>query len=341
MYGLLLESVRFHMKQKYGQEAWEKICRQCGLKNASFTTANSYSDTIMPKLSEACAKVLPCGRQSDSYMEYFGNCFVNFTNTLGYSTVLKVYSRSFRDFLDNIDSLHEHLRFEFPRLQSPSFECTDESTSGLTLHYRSRRYGYKDYVIGQVKEIAKMYFNIEIEVIVLDEADIVTSFGVRRCHITYRVIFDNSSFKPLVTQHRYLNSLSVPVDLVFNISPFSFLINKDLEIFRASNDLNQYFGENMAGKKILRVFTVRRPPIELTWESVSMLSSFFWLSFSTHSIFVGFISHFTFFLSFQINFCSLLIMAVSSSSWSLVRQAISAFSLVLLKETRMNYLLGS
>ena len=269
MYGLLLESVRFHIKQQYGQEVWDQICKHCGLLASSFNSGNSYSDAIMPKVSEACAKILPCSRPPDSYMEYFGNCFVDFTSALGYSTVLKGYSRSFRDFLDSIDSLHEHLRFEFPLLQSPSFECTEESASGLTLHYRSKRYGYKNYVIGQVKEIAKLYFNIEIEVIVLDETDIMTSFGIRRCHITYRVIFDNSSFVPLVRERRYLNSMSVPIDLVFNISPFSFLISKDLQIFRASNDLNQYFGENMAGKNILRVFTLRRPPIELTWESVS------------------------------------------------------------------------
>lgn len=268
MYGLLLESVRYHIKKTYGQEAWDKLCHHCGLATTSFTTANSYSDTLIPKFSDACSKVLGYGLPPDTYMEYFGTCFVAFTSKLGYSNVLKVYSRSFRDFLDNIDSLHEHLRFGFPRLQSPSFECTEESRDGLTLHYRSKRYGYKNYVIGQVKEVAKLYFNMEIEAIVLDEADIVTSFGVRRCHITFRVIFDNSSFTPLVKDYRHLNAMSVPVDLIFNISPFSFLINKDLQIFRASNDLNQYFGENMAGKKILQIFTVRRPPIELTWETV-------------------------------------------------------------------------
>ena len=269
MYGLLLESIRFNIIEKYGQEVWEKICEHSGLWNSSFTTGNNYSDAIMPKISEACAQVLPCRCPPNSYMEYFGSCFVEFTSTLGYSSVLKVYSRSFRDFLDSIDGLHEHLRFEYPRLQSPSFECTEESTTGLTLHYRSKRYGYKNYVIGQVKEIAKLYFNIEIEVKALDEADIMMSPGTRRCHITYRVIFDNNSFTPLVKDYRYLNSVSVPIDLIFKISPFSFLINRDLEIFRASNDLNQYFGENMAGKKILRVFTLRRPPVEFTWDSVS------------------------------------------------------------------------
>ncbi|XP_065051072.1 soluble guanylate cyclase 88E-like [Rhopilema esculentum] len=268
MYGLLLESVRFYIKQKYGQDAWEQLCKHTGLKNNVFATADSYSDSIIPRLSESCSKCLPCGLQPDAYMEFFGNCFVDFTSTMGYGKVLKVYGRSFRDFLDNIDSLHEHLRFGYPKLVSPSFECKEETSVGLTLHYRSRRFGYKNYVIGQVKEVAKLYFDLDIDVNLLDEADILTSYGVRRCHIIYRVIFDNSGFMPLVKEHKMLNRHSVPVDLIFRISPFSFLINKDLEIFRASSDLNQYFGENMAGKKVRQIFTLRRPPIELTWDTL-------------------------------------------------------------------------
>lgn len=271
MYGLLLDSVRFFIKQRYGQEAWDNICKHCGLCNSVFLSRNDYSDALIPKLSEACSNTLPCGLPSQAYMEYFGNAFVDFTSSLGYSKVLKVYGRSFRDFLDNIDSLHEHLRFGFPRLQPPSFECREETSDGLTLHYISRRFGYQNYVIGQVKEVAKLYFNLDINVMLLEEAEFSINTGTRLFHVTYRVIFENSSFMPLVKEYKMLNaSLSVPVDLVFKISPFSFLIDKNLKIFRAASELNQYFGENMTGKKVNRVFALRRPPIELTWESVSI-----------------------------------------------------------------------
>ncbi len=268
MYGLLLESVRFHIKQSYGEKTWESLCRYCELTNSVFSSRELYNENLMPKLAEACSALLPCGQPTSAYMEYFGKCFVEFTGNFGYSKVLKVYSRNFRDLLDSIDSLHEHLRFGFPKLQSPSFECKEESSNGLTLHYRSRRYGFKNYVIGQVKDLAMRYFNLNINVEILKEENLV-KHGSKKYHVVYRIIFDNSTFMPVFNERNFLgHKRAVPIDLIFRISPFSFLIDKDLKIFRAAKDLNQYFGENMAGKYLQDVFIVRRPPTDLTWDEV-------------------------------------------------------------------------
>ena len=64
--------------------------------------------------------------------------------------ILKVLGRNVRDFLSNLDNLHEYLRFSYPKIKPPSFFVTDESVDGITLHYRSKRRGYKNYVKGQV-----------------------------------------------------------------------------------------------------------------------------------------------------------------------------------------------
>ena len=269
MYGLLLDSVRFYIKQRYGDAAWENICNNCNLSSSLFTSQNFFSDDVIPRLACACAATLPCGLSADSYMELFGKAFVEFTSRCGYSNMLKVYGRSFRDFLDGIDSLHEHLRFGFPKLQSPSFECEEETCDGLTLHYRSRRYGFKYYVIGQVKDVATRYFNMNVNVKVLNEGDETSDSRGQRSHVVYRVIFDNTIFMPVQSEQRFLRQKQqLPLDLVFKISPFSFLIDNNMRIFRAAKDINQYFGENMTGKDLLQVFIVRRPPIQLSWEQV-------------------------------------------------------------------------
>ncbi len=270
MYGFLLESVRFAIRRSHGDELWESLCRNCELSDTTFTLSELYSDALIPKLADSCSTLLPCGQTSAAYMEYFGKCFVEFTSNFGYSKVLKAYGRNFRDLLDGIDSLHEHLRFGFPKLQSPSFECKEESSSGLTLHYRSRRHGYKSYVIGQVKDTAWRYFKLKIDVKILYEENLSMQKGARKYHIVFRIIFDNARFMPVLRDSRFFGQkVAVPVDLVFSISPFSFLIDKDLRIFRASSDLNHYFGDDMAGKKFLDVFIVRRPPTNITWEEVS------------------------------------------------------------------------
>ena len=50
-----------------------------------------------------------------------------------------------RDFLNGLDNLHEYLRFSYPKLKPPSFFVENETKSGLTLHYRTRRRGYLHY----------------------------------------------------------------------------------------------------------------------------------------------------------------------------------------------------
>ncbi|RXG56787.1 Soluble guanylate cyclase 88E, partial [Armadillidium vulgare] len=52
-----------------------------------------------------------------------------------------------------LDNLHEYLKFSYPRMRPPSFFCESESSTGMTLHYRSKRKGYAHYTMGQVKEV--------------------------------------------------------------------------------------------------------------------------------------------------------------------------------------------
>jgi len=50
---------------------------------------------------------------------------------------------------------------------APSFFCQAENASGLLLRYRSRRRGFVPYVIGQIREVAKLYYDTAITVEVL------------------------------------------------------------------------------------------------------------------------------------------------------------------------------
>ncbi|KAK8759539.1 hypothetical protein V5799_002830 [Amblyomma americanum] len=78
-----------------------------------------------------------------------GVYFVSFLAQYGYDRVLSVLGRHMRDFLNGLDNLHEYLKFSYPRMKAPSFFCEDESSTGLTLHYRSTRRGYLWYTVGE------------------------------------------------------------------------------------------------------------------------------------------------------------------------------------------------
>ncbi|GFY77734.1 soluble guanylate cyclase 88E [Trichonephila inaurata madagascariensis] len=80
-----------------------------------------------------------------------GVYFVSFVGHYGYDRVLGVLGRHMRDFLNGLDNLHEYLKFSYPRMKAPSFFCENETSSGLTLHYRSTRRGFLWYTIGQIR----------------------------------------------------------------------------------------------------------------------------------------------------------------------------------------------
>jgi len=60
--------------------------------------------------------------------------------------------------LTYFDNLHDYLRFTYPHIAAPSFFCQSETANGLLLRYRSRRRGFVPYVVGQIREVASLYY---------------------------------------------------------------------------------------------------------------------------------------------------------------------------------------
>lgn len=44
-------------------------------------------------------------------------------------------------------------------MRAPSFICENETREGLTLHYRSKRRGFVYYAMGQIREVARHFYN--------------------------------------------------------------------------------------------------------------------------------------------------------------------------------------
>lgn len=268
MYGLLLESINFQITEKYGKEVWQQILEEADLKNYVFVTHRLYSEDLMFKLADGVIKVI--GEEEDMIMDdvmrFFGVCFVKFFNHYGYDPIIRVSGRHLRDFLIGIDNLHEHMRFGYPKMQSPTFYCDEENSTGLNLHYLSRRKGFMFYVIGQIEEIARRFYNtydINIKVLSNEREG-------SQCHIVYRLGFANVGYKPpspdlLSVQPKK----SITVDVFFTIFPFSFVISTDMTISMAGNGLISTLGRKVLGKNVREVFTLRRPKTEFTWQSVS------------------------------------------------------------------------
>lgn len=163
IYGMLLESIRDGICTCHGEGAWKRIVQDLNFEYETFTTLGRYDEAIIERIAE-CEKILfevfflgfdrmeKDTRSSlvvslglaeilqeggvDTYMQFFGQCFVTFFTNYGYDKILRVAGRHFRDFLLSIDQLHDSTRFSFPKMKSPLFHVTEEDENGAILHYK-------------------------------------------------------------------------------------------------------------------------------------------------------------------------------------------------------------
>ena len=67
--------------------------------------------------------------KDEEFYEGMGVYFVELTTILGYGKTVAHLGRNLRDFLLNLDNLHDYLKFTFPRLKPPSFFVESETDS--------------------------------------------------------------------------------------------------------------------------------------------------------------------------------------------------------------------
>lgn len=156
MYGLVNQALEDYVRRGFGQGAWDEIRDGAGVAEM-FVSMDSYPDDVTYRLVEAATQVL--GLSAPQILEAFGEHWVLYTAQEGYGEMLSMFGANLRQFLLNLDNLHNHVAMSFPQLRPPSFDV--ESVAGdenaLLLHYRSERVGLTPMVIGLLKGLGKRF----------------------------------------------------------------------------------------------------------------------------------------------------------------------------------------
>ncbi|XP_029639116.1 soluble guanylate cyclase 88E isoform X3 [Octopus sinensis] len=255
MYGLLFLSIESIVVKEYGRKIWKKVLNYVGLDSESeFSTHTMYENALMLNLAKACSHILK-DKLPEDYMCYFGKCFLKFCSTYKYDQILTLSGRYFRDFLHEINNLHETIRFSYPKMISPTFIVEKEDVNGCILSYTSSRKGFIHYVMGQLQECAHI-FKVDLTIEVLSVKDALSN----GCRVEFKLLFDNW---PFTLQKQPINDNLFPEissDFFFEVFPMSLVIGKDLTIRQVGNNLKFLFGKEDLTKKILSdVFVLRRP----------------------------------------------------------------------------------
>ncbi|XP_044258935.1 soluble guanylate cyclase 89Db-like [Tribolium madens] len=277
MYGMLLESVQYFIQLEYGEEIWQRVLEQANCKYISFETHKVYSDNVMSSLAAACAEITTASY--DSFMNFFGRCFVRYFSNLGYDVTVKATGRFFTDFLQSVDNIHSQFCFTYPKMKSPSIYLTDIDSEGCVLVYRSSRQGFTQYVMGQLQQIAQDFYNLKLKVRVLEKAS--SAAGTKTTVIvTYRLDFDNKPYmqynEKKTSFNKFIRLSPFPCSLVLELFPFGIIINPNMNIMGIGEKLSEIWKgkEDFLNKPVSFYFKLRRPKgITFSWKNTRNLES--------------------------------------------------------------------
>ncbi|MEH1871595.1 heme NO-binding domain-containing protein [Nostoc sp.] len=161
MYGLVNKAIQDMVCSRFGEETWKKIKHKAEVDVDVFLSMEGYPDDITHKLVKAASVVLSLA--PSQIMQAFGEFWVEYTAQEGYGEMMDMSGDTLPDFLENLDNLHARVGVSFPKLQPPSFECSDIEENSLSLHYRSDREGLTPMIIGLVKGLGTK-FDTEVEI---------------------------------------------------------------------------------------------------------------------------------------------------------------------------------
>ncbi|CAI2353917.1 unnamed protein product [Caenorhabditis sp. 36 PRJEB53466] len=264
MYGLVIEGVRFMIQENWGTQVLQQVQKLTLLSEKSISTHDQYSEHVVPQMFKAINEIT--GTPYEQIGVLAGRFFVQFLIRNGYGDLMNVMGRRFSDFIKGLDNIHEYFRFSYPKLRAPSFYCKSESEDGLVLHYRSRRTGYLSYVIGQLVELARVFYQLDIGIQVLKKKE------KGRFHfVVMKISFDNVGLGHDLKLKERVKNLNeyLPVDTksFLQMFPFHIAFNKKLEILMAGQGLLNLMPD-IQGLLMTDVFDLQRPCIKFTADGI-------------------------------------------------------------------------
>ncbi|KAK6626335.1 Guanylate cyclase soluble subunit beta-1 [Polyplax serrata] len=266
MYGFVNHALELLVITTFGEETWEEIKRDAEIKmEGQFLVRQIYEDEITYNLIGAAVEKLQI--PADTILELFGKMFFEFCQDSGYDKILQVLGATPKDFLQNLDALHDHLGTLYPGMKAPSFRCTVRPEDGaLLLHYYSDRPGLEHIVIGIVKTVASKLHGTEVEVEIIkskQESDHVQFLITQQSGQGF-----GGDTESLEAEALSLDSKMSPATFC-KIFPFHILFDTNMTILQTGSTIARIIPSTLSGTcKITDILLPVRPHLELTFENI-------------------------------------------------------------------------
>ncbi|XP_014277846.1 guanylate cyclase soluble subunit beta-1 isoform X2 [Halyomorpha halys] len=268
MYGFVNYALELLVLNKFGEEIWVKIKKKANVvMEGKFLVRQIYDDCITYNLISAAQEVLEI--PASTILELFGKMFFEFCQDSGYDKILKALGATPRDFLQNLDALHDHLGTLYPGMRAPSFRCTEVDDGNLILHYYSDRPGLEHIVIGIVKTVASKLHNTDIEMeIIKDKTE---------CdHVQFMITEIKKDGQKTPTKRRNVTCIiangppRVSPRTFCKIFPFHFLFDRNLQIRQVGEKIATILpkGRDIRTYLLTELMDPIRPHLDLTYNNI-------------------------------------------------------------------------
>jgi len=150
MYGIVQNSLKNLVISLEGEEGWQAIVMKAGTV-AEFNDNQRYEDVDTFNLVAAVCEKLNI--DSEECLEVFGVHWISKTTSETHGGLMNVTGKNFREFVGNVNLLHDRLSTAYPGYIAPRFEISDQGEY-MEIRYISLRKGMSAFVKGILKGLA-------------------------------------------------------------------------------------------------------------------------------------------------------------------------------------------
>lgn len=160
MKGIINKGIQELVKTKFGAEAWEKVKSLAGCEEPFFAVSLDYPDKMTLALVKAASEVT--GLPTETVMLEYGKFMVPNTLKKNYPTYFALGGSSPKEFLLNMDRVHELATKSVSNPVPPRFDYEELPDGRLLMHYNSKR-GLCTVLYGLILGIG-VFFSQELQV---------------------------------------------------------------------------------------------------------------------------------------------------------------------------------
>ena len=137
MKGIINKGIQELVVETFGAEVWEDVKSLAGCDEPFFAISNSYPDQMTVDLVKAASEIT--GLSVETVLIEYGKFIVPNTLKEQYPSYFHLAGKSPREFLLNMNRVHEHVTRSIMNSVPPEFKYEHLSDGRLLMKYRSER----------------------------------------------------------------------------------------------------------------------------------------------------------------------------------------------------------